>query len=160
MTERLTRERTPTDKAASLGPHPIGTPRHGLASTTGVLAAAAWLADREITPDGERWFVEVVLGATDRTRDARFQLEVYSEEWGFQVHHDSATSWIRVTDVPFIHGRDDHGLIAKVPNLREIERFIRELELRFDIRFDREAAQIRTTITTAEPALRAWLASL
>ena len=117
--------------------------------------------DRGITPDQERWFVELELRASGRSgRETRFVLEVYSEEWGFQLHHLGRSSWIRVTDVAFVHGRDDHELIARLPRLREIGLFVREIERRFGLDFDRDGAQIRTSIPDAEPVLRCWVAAI
>ena len=138
-----------------VGPHPLGTPRT-LSPNMGALASAAWLLDRGIVPDQERWFVEVELAGGD----TRLVLEVYSEEWGFQLHHLGQASWIRVTDVAFVHGRDDHGMLARIPRLREIGLFVRELERRFRVRFDRDAARVRTSIPDAEPVLRAWIGAL
>ena len=160
VSERPARARTITRQPKLAGPHPLGTPRT-FSPNTGALAAAAWLLDRGILPDQERWFVELDLGGTDSTgRETRFVLEVYSEEWGFQVHHLGQTSWIRVTDVPFVHGRDDHGMLARIPRLREIGLFVRELERRFRVHFDRDAARIHTSIPDAEPVLRAWIGAL
>ena len=160
VSERPARDRAITRQQRLAGPHPIGTPRT-LSPNTGVLAAAAWLLDRGIKPDQERWFVEIELAGTGRAgRDTRFVLEVYSEEWGFQVHHLGRASWIRVTDVAFVHGRDDHELLARLPRLREIGLFVRELERRFGVLFDRDAARVRASIPNAEPVLRAWIAAL
>lgn len=117
--------------------------------------------DRGIRPNEERWFVEIDLRDVRGARlDTRFVLEVYSEEWGFHLHHLARSSWIRVTDVAFVHGRDDHELLAHLPRLREIGLFVREIERRYAIRFDREAAKIRTSIPNAEPVLRDWVAAI
>jgi hypothetical protein len=150
--ERADAARTVTPRAKPAGPHPIGTPR---ATNTGALAAAAWLASLGVIPDHARWFVEIELG-----RDSRFVLEVYAEEWGFQVHHLEQTSWIRVTDIAFAHGHDDHRLLKCVPRLREIGLFVRQLERRFGVDFDRTSVRVRSSIPNAEPALRAWVAAL
>lgn len=160
VSERPARARTITRQHKPAARHPIGTPRT-FSPNTGALAAAAWLLDRGLLPDQERWFVEVDLAAAGKAgRETRFVLEVYSEEWGFQVHHLGQTSWIRVTDVPFVHGRDDHAMLARMPRLREIGLFVRELERRFGVHFDRDAAGIRTSIPNAEPVLRAWVGAL
>ena len=156
MRERVARARTTTRQPRI---HPLATP--GLSTNTGALAAAAWLADRGITPEHERWFVEVDLrGAGTLAEGTRFLLEVYAGEWGLQLHHRERTSWIRVTDVAFVHGRDDWNLLGARPRLREIGLFIRDLERRFGIELDRQSAAIRTNIPKADEAVRVWVAAL
>ena len=70
-----------------------------------MLAASAWLANRNLIPKDPRWHVEIVLEAVGQP-DSRFHLEVYAEEWGFKFCHAGRVSWIRVTDVPF--GQSPH----------------------------------------------------
>src|SRR5688572_9690664 len=99
------------------------------ATTAGKLAAHAWLRSRALTsPALTRWHVEVSLGVhdapatfdcDDRT-DTRFRVEIYSEEWGVFYCHLGKASWIRVTDIPFVHGRDDHDLLERMPALKDI----------------------------------------
>ncbi len=158
MDESPARPRRTTRQPPLTSAHPIGTPRCGLSTTTGALASAAWLADRGITPEDSRWSVEIELAV--RGSDTRFVLEVYAEEWGCRFRHAGRTSWIRVTDIPFVHGQDEHALLARTPRLRDIAMLVRALERELDIRFDRDAAKIRTRIRDAEPALRAWVARL
>jgi hypothetical protein len=143
--------------------HPIGTPR-ALMANTGPLASAAWLVHRDVFPNDPKWSVEIVLvpegeqvldGAT-----TSFQLAIYAEEWGFSFSHGSSLSWIRVTDVPFVHGRDELQLLAATPPLKRIGELLYQIERRFGLRFDRPRATIRTTIAGAEPKIRAWLESL
>lgn len=129
-----------------------------MSRNTGSLAASAWLADRGVTPDDSRWSVEIELEVPGSA--TRFQLDVYAEEWGFQLQHAGRSSWIRVTDIAFVHGVDEHGLLARTPRLREIAMLIRGLERELGIRFDRDTAKIRTRMRDAEPALREWVACL
>lgn len=136
------------------GIHPLGTPQVGMSPNTGPLASAAWLAALEITPETQRWSVEIALPAGE---DSTFKLDVYAEEWGFSFSYRDRVSWIRVTDIRFVHGRDDHDLLAATPPLREIKKLVAALESRYDLAFDRERAQVRTTIPGAEPTLHAWL---
>ena len=135
------------------GIHPIATPQAGLSPNTGPLAASAWLAALEIVPESQRWSVEITLPATE---ESRFRLDVYSEEWGYSFAYRDRVSWIRVTDIRFVHGRDDHELLAQTPSLRSIPTLISGLERRYDIAFDRTAATVRTSIPGAESALLAW----
>ncbi|MDB4959733.1 MAG: hypothetical protein JWO36_7302 [Myxococcales bacterium] len=92
--------------------------------------------------------------------ETRFQLNIYSEEWGYFFCHDGRTSWIRVTDIPFVHGRDDHHLLTATPPLREIGALIRKLETKLSIQLDRKQAAIRTDIVGADVAVALWVASL
>jgi hypothetical protein len=137
-------------------PHPIGTPTRALSPNTGPLAAAAWLVARGLLPTSQRWHVEITLPADVGS----FRLEVYAEEWGFHVAIADRASWIRVTDLPFVHGRDDHHLLDAVPPLKDIGKLIRTLEQQHAVKFDRTAAKIETSVADAEPAVRAWLATI
>jgi hypothetical protein len=141
--------------------HPIGTPNKGLSPNTGPLASAAWLVMRGLVSREPRWYVELTLGTTGVTGEepTLLRLELYSEEWGFWFRHDDKISWIRVTDVPFVHGRDDHRLLAETPALKNLGSLVRALERRFGVRFDLEAASIRTSLFGAEPAVREWIRS-
>ena len=135
------------------GIHPIGTPQTGLSPNTGPLASSAWLAALDIIPESQRWSVEITLPASDHSH---FKLDVYSEEWGYSFAYRDRVSWIRVTDIRFIHGRDDHDLLAQTPPLKSIHSLISGIERRFDIAFDRSSATVRTSIQGAERALLAW----
>lgn len=139
----------------SSGLHPIGTPR-GLSANTGPIASAAWLAARELYPKESRWHAVSTLAVAE----TRFQIEIFAEEWGFKFDHAGRESWIRVTDVPFVHGRDEHDLLGETPPLRYIGKLVRKLEVAHALRFDRSAAQIETTIASAEPVIRGWLETL
>lgn len=140
---------------------PIGTPS-GLSPHTGPLASAAWLVARGLSPREPRWYVAIVLDTAveasaelDMTTATRFQLEIFAEEWGFMFCHAGQTSWIRVTDIPFVHGRDDHALLAQTPPLREINMLVRRLEERHDIAFGRDPL-VRTSLLGAESAIADW----
>src|SRR4051794_31932290 len=106
------------ERVSRPSPHPIPTP-NGVSPNTGPLASAAWLVARGLQPKEARWFVEIELasdtGISEGTEQARLLLEVYAEEWGYRFQRGERVSWIRVTDVPFVHGRDDHELLQKTP---------------------------------------------
>ncbi|HTR54831.1 MAG TPA: hypothetical protein VMJ10_29285 [Kofleriaceae bacterium] len=136
----------------------MGTPL-GLSTNTGPIASAAWLAARELYPRDPKWRVEIEL-APATTSALRLELEIYAEEWGFRFSAGERVSWIRVTDVPFVHGRDDHGLLRATPPLRDIGMLVRSLETSHAIAFDRRRAAIRTTIDGGEPVIRSWLETL
>jgi hypothetical protein len=156
--QRTRRERTPAPPVATTSSsqvHPIGTPS-GLSPNTGPLAAAAWLLARGLFPREPRWFVEVELVASEHTR---FVIEIYAEEWGFAFHHHDRVSWIRVTDIAFVHGRDDHDLLDEAPKLRDIGVLIAKLEGRFGLAFAKPPT-IRTSLGDADGKIREWVAAL
>ncbi len=128
--------------------------------TTGPLASAVWLLDRGLVPAAPKWSVEVMVGADVAT--TRLRIEIFAEEWGYAFEHGGRHSWIRVTDLRFVHVSDDHGLLARTTSLRALGTLVRELEVRFGVRFDRHGAEIQTTLTgaEAEAAIRAWLVEL
>ena len=148
--------------------HPIGTPTHGLAPNTGVIATAAWLAARELYPRDPKWFVEIALAVEtappspdfDEQTATRFLIEIYAEEWGLRFVHGGRASWIRVTDVPFVHGRDDHELLRSVTRLTNIGAVIAKVERQYSIQFNRNAPAIQTTLIGAEPVIADWVRSL
>ena len=156
--ERTGRARRTTRQPKLAAQHPLGTPERGLSTNTGPVAASMWLVERGLTTSDPRWFVELALEA--HRADTRLQLEVYAEEWGLQLQHDGRSSWIRVTDVPFVHGRDDHGLIFRMPRLSKIGTFIAELERDLGVRFDRATPRIRSSIPDAYSIIRDWIANL
>jgi len=135
---------------------------------TGPLASAAWLVARGLFPKEPKWYVEVTLDTSaapasavfDERTASRFQIEIYSEEWGFQFWHAGRLSWIRVTDVPFVHGRDEHDLLRRVPPLKTIGALIVTLEQRHAIELARHHALIRTSIPDAGEAIARWVRSL
>ena len=143
-------------RSASLCPPPTGRapPTHG-SRVSGLLA-------------DEPWYVEIALDAIARPAavtysgdsDTRFHLNVYPEEWGIFFCHGSRASWIRVTDQPFVHGRDDYALIAELPELAEIGALVQVLEGRYGMVFQRDQALIRTNMTDGNSAVSKWLSSL
>lgn len=141
--------------------HPIGTPS-GLSPNTGPLATASWLLARGLSTHETRWYVAIVLDTfaestfeVDMTTATRFQLEIFAEEWGFMFCHGGQMSWIRVTDIPFVHGKDDHGLLGHTPPLRDVATLVRKLEDRHDIAFGRDPL-VRTSLLGAEAVIADW----
>lgn len=147
--------------------HSAGASGRGPAN--GRLAAAHWLGERQLqTPSLKRWHVEVSLATLDTPApinyddrvDTRFHVDVYSEEWGFFFCHGGRASWIRVTDIAFVHGRDDLGLLAQTPALPDIGALLRTLEVRHNVSFRRKLALVRTNVPNSEPEIRSWVESL
>jgi hypothetical protein len=139
---------------------------YGKGRHAGALATASWLSARGLlVPPRTPWEVSIALDVVDErapamfvdTTDTRFHIAIASTEWGFYFCHHSRASWIRVTDLPYVHHRDDHALLAKVPPLRELGVLVRSLEETYRIRFRRGCAGIRSTIEGSEPAIRAWV---
>ena len=166
MQRPRTRSKDPVAQSAP-GRHPIGTPS-GLSPNTGPLACAAWLVERGITCADNRWFViaafdaapDAQLESFDEDSATRFQVELFSEEWGFRFCHRGRVSWVRITDIAFAHGRDDHDLLASKPRLKDIGKMLRALEKRYDLSFDRTRPLTRTSISGAEDAVREWARSI
>lgn len=138
-------------------------------ATDGAIAAASWLGQFDsTTPTTTRWHVEIVLDVIhgraptewDETTATRFHIDVYAEEWGYYVCHGGRASWIRITDVPFVHGRDDFKLLLSTPALMNIGQLIRRLEADHSVQFQREHATVRTNVAGIEPSVRLWLATL
>jgi hypothetical protein len=134
----------------------------------GALDSAAWLSDRGVTPPAwQRWHVEIVLDVTDarpptdydETTATRFHLDIYKEEWGIYFCHAGYSSWIRVTDIAFVHGRDDYRLLSSMPSLKDAGSLLRRIEQQHQIAFKRHHARIRTNLSNAEGAFRRWIAS-
>ncbi len=115
--------------------------------------SAAWLEALGLQPV-PRWHVEVVVDAGPAPKRA---LNIYAEEWGFAFHHARRSSWIRVTDIAFVHGRDDFGLIARVPPLLALGVFAANLETEYEIELARSRAIIRSNVSGATPLVRRWL---
>jgi hypothetical protein len=127
-------------------------------ASTGPVATAVWLGERGLFPVQPKWSVEITLRAG--RPDTVLLIEIFAEEWGFQLRHDGRQSWIRVTDVRFVHGRDDHELLAQTRSLRSFGTLVRDLEQRVGVHFDRAAATITTTLDAADAAIRAWVVAL
>jgi len=119
-------------------------------------------------PTGTRWHIEIQLDVTDARASSqfdeltatRFHIDIYSEEWGFYFCHAKQSSWIRVTDQAFVHGRDDFKLLPLTPTLSDIGKLVGQLEQDHGVRFRRDLALVRTNLPKAEPAIRAWIATL
>jgi hypothetical protein len=139
---------------------------YGKGRHAGALATASWLSARGLLmPPRIPWEVSIALDIVDESApsrfvdatDTRFHVAIASTEWGFFFCHHSRASWIRVTDVPFAHERDDYMLLLQVPPLRELGRLVRSLEETYRIRFRRGYAAIRSSIPGSEAAIRAWV---
>jgi hypothetical protein len=149
---------------------PQQSPSEGRASDShaGKLAAATWLSTRNLRAPAKTWEVEIGLGVAaqaatnefDPKRDTRLQLLICAEEWGFRFCHEGRESWIRVTDIAFVHGSDAFGLLLSTPPLKNLGLFVRGLEAEHRIKFQRAHASVSSTIAGAEPAVRRWLFSL
>jgi hypothetical protein len=122
-------------------------------TTLGAEAADRWLMALGL-PMLPRWHVEIAVLADG---DSRFDLDLYAEEWGFRFDHAGRVSWIRVTDVPFVHGRDDFRLLAKTPDLLGINALLCDLEVDHGIAFRRATASVRTNVPNADGIVRDWL---
>ena len=128
----------------------------------------SWLGERGLPAPETRWYVEIALDVRDipapadydERVDTRFHLEIYSEEWGYLFCHRGRLSRIRVTDIPFVHGRDDHRLLSTTQALGQIATLIRSLESQHGIAFRRDLALVQTDLANAELAIRAWVARL
>lgn len=115
-----------------------------------------------------RWHVEIALDVADGPAPSefdertatRFHIDLYSEEWGIFFCHGGRSSWVRVTDIAFVHGRDDFGLLAEMPALRDLGPWLRRLEQQYRVQFQRGFALVRTNLASAEPVIRRWITSL
>ena len=129
-----------------------------LLTTLGAVASRDWLAARGLGSRAHHpWHVEIQLYAD--IPNARFELNLYPEEWGFLFRLRARLSWIRVTDLAFVHGADDLGLLGRTPHLDRIATLIDALEIEHGIRFDGHRAVVRTNLDEgrATLAVRAWL---
>ena len=139
------------------------------ASTAGKRAAHGWLQSQGLSaPALTPWHVEVSFDVRDTAatllfderRDTRFRIEIYSEEWGFFFCHRGKASWIRTTDISFVHGRDDFGLLPSTPPLKDIGALLGSIQRQHALTFRREHALVRTNLQSAELAIRLWILSL
>lgn len=96
----------------------------------------------------------------DEAAATRFHISIYTEEWGIYFCHGGHSSWIRITDIAFVHGRDDFKLLDVIPALKDIGSLMRRLEHHNGFRFQRQHAVITTNLPAIEPAVRTWIASL
>lgn len=136
--------------------------------TAGALASALWVRTLGVAPVMERWQVEIGLETVhvrpptefDIGTATRFQIGIYSDEWGVLFCHAGHVSWIRVTDVPFVQGRDEFHLLAAVPSLMELGDLVRTVERQNSLRFSRNDATIATNLTGHEEAIGRWVRTL
>src|SRR6266699_1728272 len=120
--------------------------------TLGAESSAKWLAILGLEPVA-RWYAEIVIAQAE----SRFCLNVYAEEWGYALHHDGRDSWIRVTDIPFVHGRDDFSLLDHTPDLTDVGALIARIEKAHGLELARRDAEVRTNLANAAEVIRAWL---
>ena len=126
----------------------------------GAMASAAWLRERGLDPaDSPHWYVEITLVAGDPPL-AHVDLNIYPEEWGYVLRVANRVSSIRITDEPFVHGSDDHRMLATTPALANFGELIRDIESHRGLAFSRSGASIRTNLTRGTPIVRAWLNTL
>lgn len=119
-------------------------------------AASAWLCARGLVASPARWSVLIALEGGD-SNDARFHLAIDGAEWGFCFVRGSGMSWIRVTTAAFVHERDDFGLLAQTPSLATVGELVQQIEERYQIRFDRRNAQLKTNLHGADHKIRLWV---
>jgi hypothetical protein len=134
----------------------------------GSQASKRWFEERGLeAPTVRRWHAEISMSTRDapapshfdERSDTRFHIDIYAEEWGFFFCHGGKTSWVRVTDIPFVHGRDEFSLLAQVPSLADIGALVRGLENHHRVMFRRKHALIRTNVAKAEAPIRRWIES-
>lgn len=136
-----------------------------MSPSSGTLAVAAWLAARGIyPPTGRPWRVHVGLETIDRPASfglaaTRFELTIDSDKWRYLFAHDNRTSTIQITNLPSAVDRDEHRLMAQTPALKNLGPFMRDIETRYRIFFQRHHAAIRTDLPGSEPIIRAWISS-
>ncbi|HEU4734193.1 MAG TPA: hypothetical protein VFT22_40155 [Kofleriaceae bacterium] len=131
-------------------------------------ASARWVAARGLHPpsSGEPWKVTILLDVVnprvvlaDTAVRTRLQIVIESFEWSVFFTHGSGASWIRVTDAPRVHERDDFGLLPHVTELRNIGRLVQWLEQRFKLEFRRPHAVIHTNLVDAQQNILLWIVS-
>jgi hypothetical protein len=146
-------ERRRSDRHASFLVELSAAPASRTLKTLGADAADRWLTvlGLQAVP---RWYIEIVLPGGD---DTRLDLNVYAEEWGYVFQHAGRTSWIRVTDIAFVHGRDEHGLLATTPDLLDMHALIAKLEAAHGVRFARATAIVHSNVPGATERVRSWL---
>ncbi|MEP6865245.1 MAG: hypothetical protein ABJE66_31795 [Deltaproteobacteria bacterium] len=122
----------------------------------GTRATSSWLRDLDLRPTGS-WDVAIDL---DDGAGAHFHIAIDPDEWGFRFERNGDLSWIRVRTAPMVHMRDDFGLLAITPGLRDLTTLVRAIEGRFQLRFRREHARTHTDLHDRDAMLRSWIASL
>ena len=126
--------------------------------TAGAAASTAWLEERGLdaahTP---HWYIEITIDSD--TVETCFELNIYPEEWGFVFRRGARVSSIRVTDIAFVHGRDDHQLLADTPSLANIGELLAWIERRYDVVLHRTRATVKSNLVRATAVVRPWLVS-
>ena len=124
--------------------------------TVGGAAAARWFDDRGLdAPRACNWYVEIAVESGNP--DIWFEIDIYPEEWGFVFQQGTRISSIRVGETPFVHGRDDHELLAHVPTLERIGQLLTQLESQFNLTFHWSRAVVRSNLIRGTAIVRAWL---
>lgn len=124
--------------------------------TLGAAASAKWLEARRLDAKNvPHWYVEIAIGSD--IADTGIDVNIYPEEWGFVFRHGARVSSIRVTDIPFIHGRDDFGLLRDTPELEHLGELLAVLERRLDIKFHRVRPTVKANVDRAAAAVGRWL---
>lgn len=121
--------------------------------TLGAEAADRWRLALGL-PSVPHWFAEIAIPGD---HEASFDLHIYGEEWGFTFARGSRSSWIRVTDIAFVHGRDDLGLLPRTPDLLAVHVLLAELERDHGCTFQRDTATVRTNVPDAASPIRDWI---
>ena len=126
--------------------------------TKGAAESVAWIDHQGLdTSRTVHWYVEISIPT--ESADTTFELNIYPEEWGVVFRRGPRVSSIRVTDVPFVHGLDEHRLLQELPGLDRIDTLLASLERRYEIEFQRARAAVRTNLVRATAIVRPWLVS-
>src|SRR5687767_10426177 len=102
------------------------------------------------------WYVEIELRPRRSDRAIELDLAIYGNEWGLVFRCDDKLSALRVTDEPFVHGRDDYNLLRELTTLDRIGVLVQALEDRHGIELDLVHARIRSNLGNAHAAVRRW----
>jgi hypothetical protein len=130
--------------------------------------SARWLSARGLYPpvSGEPWQVTILLDVVnprialfDAATRTRLQIVIERFEWSVVFTHGTRESWIRVTDAPRVHERDDLGLLPHMTELRNLGMFVRWLERQFKLEFRRPHAAIHTNLLEAQQRILLWIVS-
>lgn len=151
MGKRSARRRA-SDHAPIRGPNEPSMPSYR-PPTRGAEESDRWLLALGL-PTVPRWHAEIEIAAGAHSK---LLLNIYAEEWGYVFHHDGRDSWIRITDIPFVHGRDNFDLLPRTADLLAINVMASELEAEHGLELDRANATIRTNIPNAAEIIRDWL---
>lgn len=123
--------------------------------TIGALAGSSWLQARGLHAHTPHWFVEIVL--TSDHPQTRLEINIYPVEWGFVFRRGERVSSIRVTDIAFVHGLDEHQLLSQTPTLDRLGDLLAMLERRYELAFDRKRPVVTSNLARAAAAVRPWL---